>query len=64
MQPYQDRVLNEKAELDQRLGKLQAFLSTATFNSLDADEQARLRRQAGIMQEYSVVLGERLAAFK
>jgi hypothetical protein len=63
MEPYQDRVLNEKAELDAKLGKLQAFLNTSTFGSLDVDEQERLRKQAGIMQEYSAVLADRLAHF-
>lgn len=63
MEPYQDRVLNEKAELDARLGKLQPFLDTATFKDLDAAEQERLRKQAGIMQEYSAVLADRIAHF-
>jgi hypothetical protein len=63
MEPYQDRVLNEKAELDSRLARLQAFLNRPTFNELAIDEQERLRRQAAVMQEYSEILAARIEHF-
>ena len=64
MQPYQARVVEEKAELDEKLAKLQAFLSTPIYQALDSEERIRLQRQSSIMQEYSDILAERIAAFK
>ncbi len=61
--PHQQRVLDEKAELDDRSTKLQAFFSNPIFSGLPADEQDRLQKQAVAMQAYSEVLGERIAAF-
>jgi len=63
MQPWQERVISEKTELDEKHTKLLAFLETEEFSKLDADEQDRLRRQSAAMTEYSVVLGERISAF-
>lgn len=61
--PHQQRVLDEKAELDDRSTKLQAFFSNPIFSGLPADEQDRLQKQAIAMQAYSEVLGERIANF-
>lgn len=61
--PHQQRVLTEKADLDERLAKLLAFVQTPTFSSLSEAEQSRLRNQARFMDGYSAVLGERIAAF-
>jgi hypothetical protein len=63
LQPHQQRVVTEKAELDDKLAKLGAFGSTPLFASLPADEQGRLNRQHSLMEQYSAVLGERIAAF-
>ena len=63
MKPYQERVLEEKAELDEKLKKLLAFQGTEAFAATPADEQERLIRQSVAMDEYSVVLGERITAF-
>ena len=62
--PHQQRVLDEKQELDIRITRLDEFiLRNALFRQLDPEEQARLRRQLDVMRELSVVLGERIAAF-
>lgn len=63
MQPHQQRVIEEKAELDERLSKLKAFAGTETFASLSEAERARLNCQGLFMAGYSAVLGERIAAF-
>jgi|HubBroStandDraft_5_1064220.scaffolds.fasta_scaffold55141_2 hypothetical protein len=63
MQPYQQRVIDEKAELDEKLTKLTTFLAGSLVATLPAGEQDRLDRQANIMQQYSMILGERIAAF-
>ncbi len=63
MEPYQERVVAEKKELDERLSKLDAFGRTDFFGKLPPDEQGRLNRQHSIMESYSAVLGERISAF-
>ena len=61
--PHQQRVLDEKRELDDRLQKLVAFFSTPIFHGLPESEQIRLERQAVAMRTYSEILGERIANF-
>jgi len=63
MAPHQERVVNEKFDLDEKLSKLTKFLNSELFTSLAADERSRLRRQQIAMQDYSNILGERIAAF-
>ncbi len=63
MKPHQQRVAAEKQELDEKLEKLNAFGRGDVFPTLPAEEQERLIRQSKIMDQYSVVLGERIAAF-
>ncbi len=63
MAPHQERVVTEKAELDEKLAKLNEFGRGEIFLKLPEAEQERLQRQSKIMDQYSVVLGERIAAF-
>ena len=61
---HQQRVLDEKRELDERLSKLDAFiLDNPLFLQLSGSEQERLARQSKAMAIYSGILGERIAAF-
>ena len=63
--PHQQRVVDEKRDLDEKLQKLTAFISSESFATIvqDADEHGRLVFQEEIMKDYSAVLGERIAAF-
>jgi len=63
MAPHQERVVTEKAELDEKLEKLRAFFSNPLFEGLDEAEKVMLQRQQKIMSDYSEVLMERIAAF-
>jgi hypothetical protein len=65
MAPHQERVVTEKSELDEKRMKLDAFIdpTNQVFAGLPEAEQARLGRQLAIMDQYSRVLGERIAAF-
>lgn len=65
MAPHQQRVVDEKAELDERLSKLTAFIAdtAGVFGTLPEDEQDRLIRQRTHMLDYTYVLGQRIAAF-
>lgn len=63
MQPHQQRVIDEKRELDEKREKLGEFKNKEFFLKLTWQEQERLNTQAHIMTMYSAVLGERIAAF-
>lgn len=63
MQDYQQRVINEKIELDARREKLGEFKNTKQFIMLPWQEQERMNTQAHLMTAYSAVLGERIANF-
>lgn len=63
LQPHQQRVVAERAELADRLTKLLAFFKTSNFDGLDVSERIRLRLQAHHMGGYLDVLNERIAAF-
>ena len=65
MEDFQQRVVAEKAELDERLGKLQKFIaSSPVFAGLPVVERDLLERQQTHMVAYSAVLGERIASFE
>lgn len=62
--PHQQRVLDEKLELNERLSKLDAFiLDNPLFMRLSGAEQERLARQSKAMAVYTGILDERIAAF-
>ena len=64
MKPHQDRVVSEKAELDERIRKLEAFMGDRDlFRPISEAEQKRMSRQLAHMKDYSNVLTERIAAF-
>ena len=63
-QPHQMRVIEERRELNVKLDKLVEFLKGTIFQSLPTDEQERLSRQCGVMQEYSNILAERIVHFE
>lgn len=61
--PHEQRVVDEKRELDDKLSKLKVFLGGEIFHTLPSAEQFRLRRQSEVMQEYSNILLERITHF-
>lgn len=61
--PHQQRVVDERQDNEERLGKLRQFLTTDLCFSLPFDERGRLVRQEKIMAELSEVLAERIEAF-
>lgn len=64
MEAFQNRVIEEKDELDSKREKLGVFIDSEAFKALESGEQARLRRQFNIMADYSGILSERIANFK
>ena len=62
--PHQQRVIDEKNELDDKATKLSQFIGTnPTFKTIDAEEQERMKEQCEIMWQYSEILAKRIAAF-
>ncbi|WP_458373015.1 crAss001_48 related protein [Pseudomonas laurylsulfatiphila] len=60
---HQQRVIGEKVQLDDKIGKLSAFFDTSLFKGLPAKESELLTAQLGAMVEYSGLLAERIALF-
>lgn len=63
MQPHQQRVVDEHAELIDKLTKLGNFIGTPIYNGLADAEKERLNIQHGAMSNYAEVLGARITAF-
>ena len=63
-QPYQQRVIDEKVELDVRLAKLTDFMDVPeTRWRLEHLDWDLLRAQHAVMRDYSELLGKRIARF-
>lgn len=63
IEPWKQRVLTEKDELNDKIGKLAAFLSSEQFAALPEAEQDRLTRQLDAMTAYRSILTERINAW-
>lgn len=63
MQAHQQRVIDEKDQLAERLGKLLAFFQGPVFPTLPVDEQTRLSCQVLFMDGYLKVLEQRIMVF-
>lgn len=63
MKPFQERVVEEKKQLDEKIEKLNTFLDHVEISSIPQDEWERLTRQQALMLSYSQVLGERIEHF-
>ena len=62
--PHQQRVVDEKTELDKKANALSDFIGhSPIFEKLDPEEQERLKVQNDIMWQYSEVLGARIKTF-
>lgn len=63
IQPHQQRVLDEKSDLDAKHKKLGEFFNTPIFKGLPEVEQGLLRAQFNAMGRYTAVLAARIALF-
>jgi transcription termination factor NusB len=57
---FKQRLLDEKQQLDERIGKLGSFIETETFKGLDPIDQELLRCQHSEMQPYASTLKRRI----
>lgn len=64
LQPHQQRVVDEKKDLDEKIAKLDAFGQSDHFESLPHIERAALMWQRSVMDEYSRVLRLRISMWE
>lgn len=64
LQPHQQRVVDEKAELDKKIAKLSPFIGTTTFTQLKPMERMLLREQLFFMEQYALCLKTRISHFQ
>ena len=60
---YQQRVVDEKAELDEKVRKLREFIGSRPFQDLSAEDRNLLKSQAEVMGNYARLLSRRIARF-
>lgn len=63
MHDFQQRVVDEKAELDSRTAKLTAFRETEFFKTIPSAQRELMNVQCSLMVQLSAVLGSRIALF-
>lgn len=64
MSDFVERMTKERADLKVRADKLKEFIGSDKFKKQDAEMQRLLNRQLGVMMEYLIVLGQRIARAK
>ncbi len=63
MKPHEQRVIDEKTELDEKIQKLVAFFQTELFDGLSSYDQALMQMQANAMLTYAGILTLRISQF-
>lgn len=63
MKPHQQRVVDEKVSLDDKILKLKAFMDSDASNVLSLTEEDDLEEQLRHMEKYSKVLERRISRF-
>jgi hypothetical protein len=64
MEPWQERVIQEKKELDEKIEKLKKFIKNAPEKLATETEMLRLEVQFTIMQSYSNILDVRIKSWE
>ena len=63
LKPHEERVLAERAELAEKCVKLEAFIVSDAFKSIDILDRDLLEEQHNAMTVYLAVLDRRIARF-
>lgn len=64
LQPWQQRVVDEKTALDEKLKNLDAFVGAEAYFQLRADHRSLLMAQKSVMAQYSNILHNRIELFQ
>jgi len=60
MSTFIERLVVEKTELDDKLGKLKSFIGSDKFSTVDDVQKSLLQAQSHVMGAYSQILEERI----
>ena len=60
MSDFVSRLMAERNELQERVGKLRVFIESMPFNNIGKKQKHWLRKQLIVMEEYLLILDERL----
>ena len=63
LQPHEQRVVDERTDLIEKITKLHAFFKTEIFGNLQEEDQNLLEEQVQLMMNYSDVLLKRINRF-
>ena len=63
LQPYQQRVVQERDELQEKVGKLAEFVRSPGFADVATNDRTLLLEQYQAMTEYVIILSRRIARF-
>jgi len=61
MSTFKERLNDEYIQLNEKIEKLESFITSANFESVEDTQQALLKAQLMVMKSYSTILYERLA---
>lgn len=64
LEPYQERMIEERRELETRVTKLGMLVELPAFSAFDAEEQQLLTLQLHAMRSYLRALDMRIARFR
>lgn len=60
MSDFKDRLIEEKKELSERIEKLESFIGSEKYNTIEADQMTLLNIQLPAMRTYQQILTERI----
>lgn len=60
MESFVQRIIDEKEELDERIGKLKILIASDRFKTLNTEMRALMEEQYFTMDHYSQILSKRL----
>lgn len=60
---WQERVIDERNELETRLYLLNKFMTSSKFQDIPYDDQVRLQKQKDAMTVYAQALADRIVNF-
>lgn len=63
MEDYQQCVVDEAKDLEEKIQKLKAFSTSEQIASVDREQKVLLGRQLVVMCEYADILARRIALF-
>lgn len=64
MEAYQQRVVDERRELDEKIERLAGFIASTAFDFVDHEQRQLLLRQHDAMVTYSDILQQRISLFE